>query len=128
MTFSGRVAKFFGKIRAVMNDGETHDMELTCAGMEIQFAEDVVIRKTDSSQNLEVVPEESKNGKEKRPGIQEIRCESLVKVRIDQLVDSQLDAQHEAEFSDWWSTLKQVTLPPMVRAGFDRRSQIVEIV
>jgi hypothetical protein len=105
MLFSGRTAHFLGNIRATLKDPQTHDIEMTCAGMKIHFSEDARVNRSPNSPSGRILQISAgrESGKDStRPAIEieRIECQSLVSVRIDQLVAGLLDATHSAEFSD----------------------------
>ncbi len=103
MHFSGRTANFVGNIRGVMKDSQSHDVEMTCAGMQIHFVRDVALPR-DTSLNdgklLQVSSAQPKQESDNATDIERIECQSLVNVSISQLIGGVESARHLARFTD----------------------------
>lgn len=106
MTISGQVARFVGNVRAVMKDkdGKTQNFELTCDGMQVHFSGDIMAARSaesDGSRSL-LLPkgEQPKSSGRSSPDIETIRCESLVRLTIEQFTDGVVSSRHKAEFTD----------------------------
>lgn len=106
-----RTAHFVGSVRAVMKESRVHDLELTCAGMKVHFTNELRLQRNGKDhtgrEKLAVAADvpsgaATTNGTE----IERIECESLVNVRIDQMLDGLIEAQHSARFSDLVVNLK----------------------
>ena len=101
MEFSGRTASFVGDIRAVLSDGQTHDIELTCAGMKVYFTNAVKLnRSADDRKDAFLVGDPTPSTSDGLVEISRIDCQSLVHVNLDQMIAGIVTAQHQADFSD----------------------------
>ena len=102
MEFSGRTARFMGNIRAILSDGETHAIELTCAGLNVHFDRDVKLNRNHGGNGDEFSISTGETQGKARPAIEiaRIECESRVHITLDQKVAGVVTAQHEADFSD----------------------------
>ncbi|MEZ6041394.1 MAG: hypothetical protein R3C20_12880 [Planctomycetaceae bacterium] len=105
MIFSGRTASFVGDIRCVLSDGQSHDIHLTCAGMQVDFTRDVRLSRSgrtgkDVAKNeFDVAPAGDGDSKA-APDISEVRCVGRVHVTLKQMEAGVVTATHEADFSD----------------------------
>lgn len=102
MVFQKRSAHFVGNIRVVMDDGETQDVEITCAGMTVHFSKDLVLGKTDDKQNFDAVPAKADTDAPttEADGIESIECHNTVKVQVNQWLAGEPVGRHAAEFAD----------------------------
>ncbi|MEZ6060780.1 MAG: hypothetical protein R3C19_10485 [Planctomycetaceae bacterium] len=102
MSFQGRVAKFVGNIRVVVEDGATQDLELTCAGLKVHFNRDIGLQSDRNGNTIQLTSLSSSPGSDSSPPIEisRIECESVVTVRFDQLVDGAVHARHSARVVD----------------------------
>lgn len=102
MVFQKRSAHFVGNIRVVMDDGETQDVEITCAGMTVHFSKDLVLGKTDDRQKFDAVPAEkdTDGSTAEASGIESIECHNTVKVQVNQWLAGEPVGRHAAEFAD----------------------------
>jgi hypothetical protein len=102
MVFSGRTARFVGDIRAVLKDEQNHDLEIRCEGMTVQFTGDVLMQQDQNGQPTGI----TSTGQTRQTEIETITCESLVQVKVNQLVLGMVEAVHNAEFSDFHVNLQ----------------------
>lgn len=98
MSYSGRTAHFVGNVRAVLNNEVDHDVELTCAGLKVHFADDITLERSGNDDEFRLA--ESKNGPTWSDDIERIECESRVIVKIDIMTEGVVTARHYAEFAD----------------------------
>ena len=98
MSYSGRTAHFVGNVRAVLNNEKDHDVELTCAGLKVHFAEDVKLEPSGNDDEFRLA--ESGDSKSPAGDIERIECESRVVVKIKIMTEGLVTARHYAEFVD----------------------------
>lgn len=98
MSYSGRTAHFVGNVRAVLNNDQDHDVELTCAGLKVHFSEDVELEPSGRDDEFRLA--ESGSSESPSGDIERIECESRVVVKIDLMVAGVVTARHYAEFAD----------------------------
>ena len=96
MAFQQRSAHFSGKVRVVMNDPQTRDVELLCDGLTVHFSRDISLDAADDS-TFEAVT--TADGKKEGP-IERLLCHNRVNVRVDQFESGNLVGTHYAEFAD----------------------------
>lgn len=100
MQFHERSARFVGKVRVVMSDGRTQDLELLCSGLTVWFSADVALNPTDEG-TFEAVFASGDDVAEKETGpIERIECHDRVDVNVDQFESGNVIGRHRAAFAD----------------------------
>ncbi|MCA9066245.1 MAG: hypothetical protein KDA96_24425, partial [Planctomycetaceae bacterium] len=100
MEFQGTTARFDGDIRAVMKDGSTQDLEVTCAALTVTFAESVRLRP--GAENAWSVESAAAGSDDKRPAdVSRLQAEGRVSLRFSQLEQGNPIGLHRAEMSDF---------------------------
>lgn len=100
MEFRERSANFVGKVRVIMSDGETQDIEMLCAGLTVWFSADVSLNPSDESSFEAVVVSSTDEDQTSKSPVERLKCHHKVEVTIDQFVSGSLTGKHHAQFSD----------------------------
>ena len=99
MSFQGREAHFVGNIRVVMKDGQTQDLELTCAGLKVFFNREIALGGNPADRSFSVSAAAGDTSGQQMD-IVRIECESVVNFRLDELLDGTVRARHRARVVD----------------------------
>ncbi|MEQ9409101.1 MAG: hypothetical protein RIK87_15305 [Fuerstiella sp.] len=105
MSFQQRSAEFVGKVRVVMSDGRTQDLEVLCAGLTVHFSRDVTLDSSDEG-TFQAVDLSAGDEAEKENPIERLECHNRVEVRIDQFEAGSVTGRHRAVFADLKVNLK----------------------
>lgn len=106
MVFQSRSARFHGKVRVVMSDGKTQDVELLCSGLSAWFSSAVSLNPSREG-TFEAVLLSSNEGADSKDGpIERLQCHDRVEVSIDQFESGAVVQQHRGMFADLKINLK----------------------
>jgi hypothetical protein len=102
MTFQGRMAHFVGNIRAVLKDQQTVDLEMKCSGLKVYFTKEVSLNQNAAGGGFNVSSADGLTGQSDETAVEmeRVECESRVDVRIDQLVNGEVQSRHRASLAD----------------------------